>query len=66
MANQFSNMTKIVNYINAHPTWGVHIQYSTHADYFDALHQDTSLSFPVMKPSTFQDNYNDFEYVCAA
>lgn len=36
---QYSNMDKLVDYVNAHPELGVRVKYSTLSRYFAALHK---------------------------
>jgi hypothetical protein len=52
---QFSNMSRLIEYVNANPElYGIQIQYSTAKEYFDALYAETALSFPLVQGMDFE------------
>eukprot|EP00002_Diphylleia_rotans_P037925 TRINITY_DN853_c0_g1_i6.p1 TRINITY_DN853_c0_g1~~TRINITY_DN853_c0_g1_i6.p1 ORF type:complete len:935 (-),score=209.41 TRINITY_DN853_c0_g1_i6:77-2881(-) len=56
---QFSNMDKLMQYINSHSAeYGVELRYSTLAEFFTALHS-TNQAFPVFKDDFFPYADND-------
>lgn len=59
---QFSNMDKLIEYINSSPNFNMQIKYSTLSGYFDSLRENSQVSYPYYEGDFYPYADNEDSY----